>query len=643
MVIRKEHALCLLDILNREEKREEFSFGPEDELLLRELEVSRLVRLETPVKPVLTYGGLVVSKIIRELVDRKRIPHPEEWDDDFRWVGSEIIAMLDSAYISGRVGRITEKYLMERGFAERVRDEKSKKEVVVLTEEGKRILEIYKEGETILEIDAELSKFIREAPVGPSESSFLPTGTHEEHLLEAMKLIAYSIPESEIYTFTGLGQAVKKVLEFGGFVNEGDVITPSILWSLADYADGKEISKSALTLLMTLAFVGSDGELLPAGEWALEVLRLWKEGAREDIWSFNIEEEEVKVLFTIKDLIDKEKVNPEDKPTFKNIRREMIDKKVKEYKKLIDRYGRRIKEMPKKYQEIAEKFIEAKDLSRWYDDNFNLRETLYELEAFNLIESSYDDKGKEVFKITNYGERVLLEQEKNTRRISSTAVKSITMTRKAFSAPNIEWFKEAKEENLIGTGGPSKSGYLYASLAEEIERKPYLTRFELELFHKIPERGITIDDLLNELRDEEERRKTLLALEKLEARHLIDVLPDGNIVETEAGRKMDQALSSVPKGFGNPVNPLIYRLIKALVEVGTLYTKERKVRVLPKNLKEALRRSGLSEEMFYDAIKAARAAGFIGQNSVNNAGLLLLEAVGEMNPKERLGGYTEVL
>jgi len=68
-----------------------------------------------------------------------------------------------------------------------------------------------------------------------------------------------------------------------------------------------------------------------------------------------------------------------------------------------------------------------------------------------------------------------------------------------------------------------------------------------------------------------------------------------------------------------------------------------KVRVLPKNLKEALRRSGLSEEMFYDAIKAARAAGFTGQSSVNNVGLLLLEAVSEMNPKEELGGYTEVL
>jgi len=74
-------------------------------------------------------------------------------------------------------------------------------------------------------------------------------------------------------------------------------------------------------------------------------------------------------------------------------------------------------------------------------------------------------------------------------------------------------------------------------------------------------------------------------LEKLEARHLIDVLPDSNAVETPIGALPDRALAGVPMGFGNPINPVIVRLLKALADVGTLYGKERKIRVLPRQWK----------------------------------------------------------
>ncbi|MFW8120628.1 DUF505 family protein, partial [Klebsiella pneumoniae] len=57
------------------------------------------------------------------------------------------------------------------------------------------------------------------------------------------------------------------------------------------------------------------------------------------------------------------------------------------------------------------------------------------------------------------------------------------------------------------------------------------------------------------------------------------------------------------------------------------------VRILPRNLAEARRRSGLSEEAFADALELARALGFVGQNSLNSAGLALLEAVEKMNTK----------
>ncbi|NPA05896.1 MAG: DUF505 domain-containing protein [Chloroflexi bacterium] len=663
MIIRKEHAIALERLLKDQEERKPYTTIDVDELpTYRELERAGLVRQQTPIRWVLTYSGTELALLLRDLyawgpkaytedeaevggelviLEGHGLDKPENWPDDWRWIGSEVIAMLDAAARAERVGPKAEAALMARGLAVRVRDTEKKQEYVILSEAGRHVLEIYLRAHPRLIISEELAEFIRKTPVGPAPADRLPTGSHEEHLLEAMRLIAYSVPASDAFAFTALGQAVKQALTLGGF-GTGTVFSEEILWTLSRYVDGEDVSDKSLARLQALGYVGADGELLPAGEWALEAFRLWWDGPRKDVWTLAIEAEEVEVLRTIDTLWKKyEQTGNEDEiPTFYRLRREMIDRKIKEYKALLERYGRRIKEMPKKYQAIAQQFAEAKDLARWYDDNFTLRETLYSLESFNFIQSDEDKRGYEVYTITPIGYQVLEEQAGKERDISSTAVKAITMTRKMFSAPAMDWWQEAHDAGLIGVAEPTKSGWLYAHLAETLTRKPHLTKFEMEVFHVIPARGMTVDEVYDKLQARgEDPERIRWALEKLEARHFIEMLPDGNVVETEAGQLLDEALAGVPEGFGNPVNPIIVRVLEALRSVGTLYVKERKVRVLPRNIEEAWKRSGLSKEAFDNALKAARVAGFIGQNSVTTAGLLLLEVTRAMNPQEELVGF----
>ncbi len=643
MIIKKSHAEMLLKLLTEKKKGEHLTvLEKENSETLRTLERAGLVSLDGSLNATLTYGGYDIASQLETLIENGKVEPVEKWSEDWKWIGSSIIEMLDCAVKGDNVTELTFEPLKARGFVEEIKDRKSKRTKYKVSEAGEIVLDTYLKTSPLLVISAELADYIRTLPSGPALSSRIPANPYYEHLLEAMRLIAYSIPDSDVYSFTALGQAVKNTLELGGFVKEDYVISPDILISLAELADGGEVSETALNWLQVLGYVDSEKKLLPAGEWALEVYRLWKKEAREDVWSFSIEEEEIGVLEVIDSLWKKSEKNPDIAPTFEEVRKELVDRKVKEYKKLLDKYGKKIKDMPEKYRKIAEQFAETKNYQKWFEDNFNLRIALFSLESFDLVETSETENFKEVFKLTEFGKKVLEDQKTKRREISSTSVKAITMTRKAFSSPNIRWFEKAKEEGLIGSNEPTKSGYFYANLAESIERKPYLTKYENEIFKMIPDRGVTVEDILSKAKNEEEKRKLTWALEKLEARHLIDILPDGNIIETEAGKLMDRALCGVASGFATPITPVMFRVIKALAETGSLFEKEKKIRILPKKYKEAVKLSGLSEDTFAEGFNLCKKAGFVGTNTVNETGLLLLEAVTMMNPAESLEGYADI-
>jgi len=561
----------------------------------------------------LTYPATVLLEAFKTAKENNVMPDLSSLEDDFRFIGSDIISMLYAAEIAkDKVNATMKPVLEKRGM------------VVdgVLSEFGKKVLEVFEELDLDFTINKPLQEFLKKTPVGPAPKRDLLAADNNQILeAEALRLLAYTANGGAYYNLTGVGQQIRAALLKGAFFKN---ITPAYFEAVFAVVEGEEIDENLRLDLVAQAVIDDKNEILPAGLHLLRAGDLYYNGFLDDAMSIDIDALEFSLLQVIKEIDKKSESNPEYLATKANIKSELITKKYKEAQELKEKYGRRLNELPKIKQKYVNELENLKSEEAWFNHVYDFDAALFGMQGFQLIEPEMSEDGKMYYQLTTDGKKVIKVLKDNPREISAEAVKAITIGRHTLLSPDGRWIEKAIKAKTIVTE-PTPTGKFFTKLAYN-NKTPNLTKYGLKIMQPIPyTTGMYVDDLLGYF-NEYSREELIQLIEKLDARGMVNMYPNDLIVLTEPGKLVKRATSGLAGHFKYPVTPDIINILKALKEVGTLYVKERKVRILPENWKKALKLLKMDLATFEDALTLLRKARYASKDQITENGLLLLEA-----------------
>ncbi len=513
-------------------------------------------------------AGHLINEAIEECI--KIAGDYDNWPENFKFIGSEVISMIEVARLAqGDVSKQAHisKELEKRGLA---KDGK-------LLPVAESILEAYDISFPRISLDKKLLEGLKKSPPGPGNKALLPFNKEQIYELEAMRLLTFSLPYGNSYSFTGPGQQLRAALLHG--LSTSQLIDDEVLLGLLQ----DEMNESLKTQLQSIGAIDNSGELLPAGRALLAAAHLLYVEPIELNPSISLNKIDFSTLDAIASL---------DLPSATTLKTHLEEKGIK--KELV-------------------------------------QNSLLLLESFRLIKEERVDSNL-VYKLTELGKEILTNRKDHElKEISAKAVMAITTTRMENLSPDDDWIRLAEYDGLVGKGYVTKSGELFARAACSIDRLPLVDALQRKVLNVLPFwRGLFLESILEFLKDLK-KAEVEIALDRLVANGLVDLLPGGLYKITQAGVAFKRAMSVVPEGIEYHVTPHILRILLAASHniIGG------KV-----DWKKTEKECGLDRDVMDETMLHMRKLMYIKSDKITNAGKLLLEGV-ELLSKAKLS-WTEV-